>query len=616
MMRNLQISSRLILLIVAQVLVILLIGGAGLISMKSAATTRNVLNETVNNQGRLSLLDQTLRINLMDTVDNLDAGRITWEEAADTLTASRHRFENNWTDYRNNLTVDEAEITEDIYKPGLAQISRVFDEIEVIIKSRDRGRLDLFVTNDFAELVEPYFSALQGRTRLAKIESQEAFEKAKADNTLYFNASVAILIVGVLVAGFLGFVIYRSISQPVARIADTVRQINSGALEARSGVSGKDELGQLGQAFDTLLEDKVLTLAQAERENEALNNSVIALLQAVSQLSQKDLTIRVPVSEDVTGPVADALNLLTDETAKVLGRVRQISDDVATTSSTVKAQSDAVMTVANTEHEEIVRTSSELAAASEAMNEIAELAQTCNTAADNAIEKAQQALETVTSTVTGINNTRDTIRETEKRIKRLGERSQEISGAVNLINNIAERTHILALNASMHAASAGEAGRGFAVVADEVQRLAENAREATSQIADLVNNIQTETADTVATMNAAISQVVEGSRLAEQAGKSMTETQQTTAELVSAVQQIAAESQTQAHITSELRTRAGQIEASTLATQHQLEEQTYQTDNLMAFSRGLVEAVRVFTLPDLGLQDRKTKENNLRMVQS
>jgi methyl-accepting chemotaxis protein len=231
------------------------------------------------------------------------------------------------------------------------------------------------------------------------------------------------------------------------------------------------------------------------------------------------------------------------------------------------------------------------------MNRIAELAKTCNQAAEGAIETTRKALETVVSTVDGITSTRDTIRETEKRIKRLGERSQEITGVVSLINTIAERTHILALNASMHAASAGEAGRGFAVVADEVQRLAENAREATAQITTLVSSIQVETADTVNAMNLAISQVVEGSRMAEQAGEQMKKTQQTTADLVASVQQIAARSQDQARASNALLERARQIQNSTVLTGQRLLEQNEYTGNLVGYAKTLVDSVRVFKLP-------------------
>jgi len=353
----------------------------------------------------------------------------------------------------------------------------------------------------------------------------------------------------------------------------------------------------LGHAFDKLLEDKVATLVQAEKDNELLNQSVIALLQAVSKLSRRDLTVKVPVTEDVTGPVADALNQLTTETSRVLQGVRRISEEVAQASTMVKSQSDIVIAVATDERKEVEETAQELAKAVTAMNVIAELAQACNSAAENAINTTHTALDTVTSTVKGINGIRENIHETEKRIKRLGERSQEISRAVNLINSISERTHILALNASMHAASAGEAGRGFAVVADEVQRLAENARDATSQIATLVSNIQVETADTVGTMNKVITQVVEGSKLAEEAGMQMERTKDSTEELVASVRQIAKSSTDQARISNELQGRANQIKESTQKTSEQLLEQNVQTARLVEFAKSLLKAVQVFKLP-------------------
>jgi methyl-accepting chemotaxis protein len=280
----------------------------------------------------------------------------------------------------------------------------------------------------------------------------------------------------------------------------------------------------------------------------------------------------------------------------VLRDVSNISADVTEASMKVKAQSDNVMAAAAEERIEVEHTTLSLSTASQEMRIISDLAQSCNNAADNAIASTQLALDTVNSTVGGINSTRDIIRETEKRIKRLGERSQEISGVVGLINAIAERTHILALNASMHAASAGEAGRGFAVVADEVQRLAENARQATQQISGLVNNIQLETSDTVSTMNSAIAQVVEGSRLAEQAGVQMQVTQKATSELVTSVQQIAFRSQGQAKASQDLLDRAIQIKKTNQETSHQLDEQSTQTTNLVEYARMLLSAVRVFKL--------------------
>jgi methyl-accepting chemotaxis protein len=253
--------------------------------------------------------------------------------------------------------------------------------------------------------------------------------------------------------------------------------------------------------------------------------------------------------------------------------------------------------VAADEKREVEQAASELNAASVAMLDIAKLAATCNLAAEKAIKNTDKAQATVLGTIPGITTIRDTIRETEKRIKRLGERSQEIGGVVSLINDIAERTHILAINAAMHAASAGEAGRGFAVVAGEVQKLAENSREATSKISALVNNIQVETADTVITMNNAISQVVKGTELARQAGDEMSETRDTTADLVQWVERIAASSTTQSENTLRLVERAKQIQKSTEETYGQLQDQGTQTQLLVSLSGLLVAAVDVFTLP-------------------
>ena len=232
------------------------------------------------------------------------------------------------------------------------------------------------------------------------------------------------------------------------------------------------------------------------------------------------------------------------------------------------------------------------------MNEIANLAKSGNDAAEKAASNTELALDTVTETVDGMNQIREIISETEKRIKRLGERSQEITSIVEMINNIAERTHVLALNASMQAAAAGEAGRGFAVVADEVQRLAESSRSSTSQIGTLVKNIQTETAETMAAMNRSIEHVVQGSELAEKAGAQMRDTKQSTAELVTAVIEIAKHSQEQVLVSGKLREYAQAIQKSTAQTNAQIEAQGEQTDRLVEYSKRLSESVGVFRLGD------------------
>jgi methyl-accepting chemotaxis protein len=446
----------------------------------------------------------------------------------------------------------------------------------------------------YTQAINQAFSLLDAGS--AVLHDQLERRAASAQQTLYaiIGALLGMFVLGALVTIY----ILRSITGPVGYLVGVVNRLAGGDSAVRANLETFDEIGLLGRQFDLMVDQREAVSAQIQRENETLNNSVIDLLQAVAKLAQRDLTIRVPVAEGITGPVADALNLLSGETAKVLNRVTEIARNVAQVSRQVKSQSDTVISVAAEERREVEQAAAELSEASIAMQGIADLAVSCNEAAERAIRNTDKAQESVLDTVQGIAAIRDTIRETEKRIKRLGERSQEIGGVVNLINNIAERTHILALNASMHAASAGEAGRGFAVVANEVQKLAENAREATSKISGLVNNIQVETADTVATMNEAISQVVQGTTLAQQAGGEMRETRNTTADLVQLVQRIAASSTVQAKTAQRLQERAAQIQKSTEQTFQQLQDQGQQTGRLVDFSGGLVESVSVFVLPE------------------
>lgn len=453
--------------------------------------------------------------------------------------------------------------------------------------------------------IEPLFGTLLENSNQIVADARSSSAKQKNQITIFF---IAILILTSIAVSIALFMLGRSITVPIRQLRATVMKVNEGDMTARTQLSQTDELGELATAFDKLLDERVTNLSEAEKESELLNDSVIDLIRAVSKLvKDKDLAAKIPVSEDITGAISDSLNLLTKETANIMGVVKSTSNQVATVSYSVKRQSDHVIAVANQERKEIQATNELLKDSVSAMNLIAKDAQEANDKATLTIENTKRAVATVMSSVEGINSIRNTISETEKRIKRLGERSQEISGIVNLINSIAERTHILALNASMHAASAGEAGRGFAVVAEEVQRLAENARDATLEISTVVNNIRVETADTVTTMNTAISQVADGTRLAEQAGQSMRETQQATTELVRAVKQIAASSLNQAEISKQLLKRGQIIQDSTEQTSRELIEQTKNTEELVRYSGNLVSSVAVFKLP--GDAELKTTED-------
>ena len=475
---------------------------------------------------------------------------------------------------------------------NIEEYRQLFDKQTILITRLTAQKVEV---KQAVKDIEPQFESLLEISSRIIQEARDNAASQQADITFYFILTLLVTAAAVSVSLY---VFARSIIQPMRVLQDTVIRVNDCDLNARTNLNRADELGDLAKAFDKLLDEKLANLAQAEKESEHLNESVIKMIQYVSKLAKgKDLAVKIPVSEDITGAIGDSLNYLAKETAKILGEVRDTSNHVAHISSVVKTHADHVISVADHERVEVEVTANMLRESVEAMNLIAVDAQNAKKQADKTILNTQQALDAVISSVDGINLIRSTMSETEKRIKRLGERSQEITGIVNLINSIAERTHILALNASMHAASAGEAGRGFAVVADEVQRLAENARQATSEISTLVNNIRIETSDAVSTMSTVISQVAHETRLAEQARHSMTETQIATAQLVGYVQHIASSSMSHAELSKQLLARARLIQDSTEQTGRELMEQTKHTDALVKYSKDLVITVGVFKLP-------------------
>jgi methyl-accepting chemotaxis protein len=409
-------------------------------------------------------------------------------------------------------------------------------------------------------------------------------------------AGVALLLVA-LSGVFFALRLARSINTPIARFLEAVKRFGGGDNSARVALPPSDEIGELGTAFDRMADERVATQQRIEAENDALNNSVVEIMTSVAELANRDLTVKVPVSEDVTGAVSDAINMMTRSTAGALTRVRGISSAVSTRSGNVRARAEQVRGVAAQASEQATSASQELQQTAMALRQMSEQAARASERAGQAIQVTGDALNIVRETVAGIANSRDQIRETEKRVKRLGERSQEIGSVVGIIGQIAERTSVLALNASMQAVAAGDAGRGFAVVADEVKRLAENARQATQQISSLVAAIQADTTETVQAMNQTISQVVDISRLADRAGGQMAETRQTTEQLVGAVQGIANAAQEQSRTSQTLLTRAYELLQASQRTLDELDAQREDTEALSQSAGELVETVGEFRLP-------------------
>lgn len=600
MFSNSKISRRLIVLIGAMTLTIISIGGVTLFGMTGMVADTATLNAKTAEATAFSRIAGSVRYHMVDVAQQLSSESLGWNEAERLLESGAEEFEQLWQAQRANVAAspENLEFLDDTFGIEIGQVREGYAAMSEIVATRDINRLVVWVLADMRGFSDPFLNAADALSALSSVEAQTIFEENERLSYVYLMLAALVILIGMLAAVFLGSRVYASITGPISTLSNTVKKVAGGDLEARAKLSTQDELGELGAAFDNMLDERVSSMARATDDNDKLNDSVITLLEAVSELSNRDLTVRVPIAEDVTGPVADAMNMLTTETARVLGDIRQTSSRVAETAAMVENQGSKINQLADEERVIIEDTMSKLDEASKTMVLIARQAKASNDIATRATSSTHEALEAVAQTAHGMNEIRETIAETEKRIKRLGERSQEISSVVEIINNIAERTHILSLNASMQAAAAGDAGRGFAVVANEVQRLAESSRDSTSEIAGLVNNIQAETAETMAAMNKAISQVVEGSELAQASGVKMQSTQETTAELVESVELIAKRSMMQAKFSRVLLTKTEQAQKSTEETNAELKLQADQTTNLVSFSRQLLDSVNVFKLPE------------------
>ena len=277
---------------------------------------------------------------------------------------------------------------------------------------------------------------------------------------------------------------------------------------------------------------------EAKRVNDANQAAILRLMNELQAVAEGDLTQEATVTEDITGAIADSVNYTVEELRSLVANVQSTVSRVAQTTSDVDNTSTELLAASNEQLHEIRETGRSVLEMAGRINEVSVQAQESASVARQSLQAAESGLQAVQNAIGGMNSIRDQIQDTAKRIKRLGESSQEIGEITELISDITEQTNVLALNAAIQAASAGEAGRGFSVVAEEVQRLAERSADATRQISALVKAIQTDTQDAVAAMERSTQGVVEGAKLSDNAGTALTEIDRVSRRLSELIQQI------------------------------------------------------------------------------
>ena len=291
---------------------------------------------------------------------------------------------------------------------------------------------------------------------------------------------------------------------------------------------------------------------EAKRINDANQAAILRLMNELQNVADGDLTQEATVTEDITGAIADSVNYTVEELRLLVGSVQKTASQVVDTTTQVDNTSAQLLAISTEQLREIRGTGQAILDMAQRITEVSAQAQSSAEVANQSLLSAEQGQKAVQDTIGGMNAIRDQMQETSKRIKRLGESSQEIGEITELISDITEQTNVLALNAAIQAASAGEAGRGFSVVAEEVQRLAERSGEATRQIATLVRTIQTDTQDTVAAMERATLGVVEGARLSDSAGAALAEIHSVSRRLAQLIDEISKTTQHEASLANEV----------------------------------------------------------------
>ena len=464
--------------------------------------------------------------------------------------------------------------------------------------------------NSFKEIGEGLLDGSQ-ELRLAPTRDEQTRERLTALLKMYEETRAQ---AGGILGNLQGLVSAREAQTAIVAESEPLRKELEGLQDKLSSVSGLGLTGlllllipaalallaALGLAYVQLRDSRQrqmlaeqqrhsaeLQRQEGKRVNDANQAAILRLMNELQTVAEGDLTQEATVTEDITGAIADSVNYTVEELRSLVGNVQSTATRVAQTTSRVESTSTELLATSTEQLREIRETGQSVLDMAARINDVSSQAQESASVARQSLMAAESGLTAVQNAIGGMNAIRDQIQETSKRIKRLGESSQEIGEITELIADITEQTNVLALNAAIQAASAGEAGRGFSVVAEEVQRLAERSGDATRQIAALVKAIQTDTQDAVAAMERSTQGVVEGARLSDNAGTALSEIDQVSRKLADLIEQISSSASKEADQANEVASNIQHIFAvteqtgeSTRTTANQVRELARMADEL------------------------------------
>ncbi len=424
--------------------------------------------------------------------------------------------------------------------------------------------------------------------------------------TTFVLIVVACAIIVLLAVLSINYVIQRKIQDRLLGLVDVCRDYAGGNRTVRSAMSGDDEFGMLSMSLNTLLDSQGTPAQSGTNYNggggdaSALQAQIEKLLQEVSAVGDGDLRVQAEVTPDTLGVLADSFNYMIEELAKVVGRVQSTAVQVTNATRRILDGSAELAQASETQVSQISQTTEAVEALAIFIQNVARNAQLSADVAQEALHHASNGQQSVRQTIDGMMLIRENVQETSKKIKRLGERSNEIGEIVRIIEDIADQTNLLALNAAIQSAMAGEHGRGFAVVADEIRLLAERSTESTKRIDTLVKSIQGDTYEAVVAMEDSTQEVVKGSQLADEAGRALNSIYNAVERQAQMIESIARAANDQTSVSEAVAVAMGQISEITRQTNFGTQEAAASVTYLAELAEQLRSSVSTFRLPDRG----------------
>jgi methyl-accepting chemotaxis protein len=412
-------------------------------------------------------------------------------------------------------------------------------------------------------------------------------------NLLMFIMAVGFVSLGILSAVTL--VLSAVTIAPVRDLMRVAEALGRGDLSKKANVTTGDELGQLGDTLNRTI-DRLQGLIQTESDRDKMQHQVMDLLSVVSTAAEGDLTVKAEVTADALGSVADAFNLMITGLTTLVTQASNVATEIQRSTSEILHSSERMRQGAEVQAAQIRTASDAVNTMSQTTQRMAENAEAATQTSLKATQAAVKGGASVAETIKGMQRIRAAVQSTGKKIKGLGERSLEIGAIIEVINEIATQTNLLALNAAIEAARAGEQGKGFAVVADEVRKLAERAARATKDITGLIKGIQVETSEAVTVMEEGTREVEEGTKLADQAGAALREIEQIVKQTAGLVTDITRAAGDQVKVTESVVGSMDSILKQTQETTHGVQDTVTTIGKLAELSKRLTDAIGRFKL--------------------